>query len=117
MVTATFLVVDRDGLQARAAVQIAKLAAGFESSVTIHNGNVTVDAKSILGLLTLGASPGTPLAVCVAGTDEEEALAALEVLLARQEETAPAHPRPTAGARRSGPFQARTTVGDAHVPA
>ena len=68
------------GLHARAAAQLVKSASFFKSSITLKRPETgfSVDAKSILSVLTLAATKGTILEVSVDGVDEIEALAAME---------------------------------------
>ncbi|MBC7364427.1 MAG: HPr family phosphocarrier protein [Candidatus Aminicenantes bacterium] len=65
------------GLHARAAVKFVNLANRFSSSVKIIKNNTEVDGKSILGILTLAASQGTPIKLVVNGRDEGQAMQAL----------------------------------------
>jgi len=65
------------GLHARAAVKFVNLANRFSSSVKIIKNNTEVDGKSILGILTLAASQGTPIKLVVNGRDEAQAMQAL----------------------------------------
>jgi phosphocarrier protein HPr len=75
---------NRLGLHARAAAKLVQTAGAFSARVTLRRGGDEVDAKSILGLLFLGASQGTSLVFRVDGGDEKEALAALENLIDRR---------------------------------
>lgn len=70
------------GLHARAAAQLVRLASTFESKITLErtDNDVFADAKSILSVLTLAASKGTELEIKVIGSDENEALNAVEGL-------------------------------------
>jgi phosphocarrier protein len=65
------------GLHARAAVKFVNLANRFSSSVKIIKDSTEVDGKSILGILTLAASQGTPIKLVVNGRDEAQAMQAL----------------------------------------
>jgi len=80
----TILVVNRLGLHARAAAQLVRVAAKFESGVTLFraDGNIFANAKSILSVLALAASKGTELSITVEGEDEETALKEIEMLFA-----------------------------------
>ncbi|MGW8179497.1 MAG: HPr family phosphocarrier protein [bacterium] len=64
------------GLHARAAANLVKLTARFESEIKLSrpDHNQRVDGKSILGILLLAAAKGTELQLTVDGKDEEEAL-------------------------------------------
>lgn len=71
---------NRLGLHARAAAKVVHAANSFRSEIFIGTDDEEVNAKSILGLLTLAATKGTPLNVRAEGDDEEEALAAIVTL-------------------------------------
>ncbi|MBI1992653.1 MAG: HPr family phosphocarrier protein [Candidatus Omnitrophica bacterium] len=73
----TVTVVHRQGLHARPAALFVQLAKRFTSKVTVKKGRKIVDGKSIMGLLTLAAGPGTRIAIVTDGPDAEEALGRL----------------------------------------
>jgi phosphocarrier protein len=75
-------IVNKLGLHARAATKLVNCASGFESEVSLVKGTRTVNAKSIMGVLTLAASMGTELVILTDGADEEQAAAALAELFA-----------------------------------
>ncbi len=79
---AQFEVRNKYGLHARASTKLAQLAARYRSTICISrtDGSPEVDAKSILGILTLGAEKGMSLRVHVSGDDAEEALKAIAEL-------------------------------------
>ena len=77
----TFRIKNKLGLHARAAAQFVSLASGFKSEVTILKDGESVNGKSIMGLMMLGASQGTDIEVEAEGEDEAEALAAIEALV------------------------------------
>ena len=68
------------GLHARAAARLVRLATTFESSILLRRaGNdLSVDARSILGLLQLAAAYGVEVTISAEGADEEQAIAAVE---------------------------------------
>ena len=74
-------VVNTLGLHARAAARFVNLAGKYESQIRVGRGSRTVDGKSILGLLLLGAARGSELAIEAEGADEAEALNALCALV------------------------------------
>ena len=82
MVEADVEIVNEKGLHARASAKLAQLASGFVSEVRLSHGGEEVDAKSILGLLLVGAPLGARVRLTCDGPDELEALAALERLIA-----------------------------------
>jgi len=73
---------NRLGLHARAAARFVHTASRFRSQVSAGRDGRTMDGKSILGILLLGASHGTEIEVVVDGPDEVEALDALDALVA-----------------------------------
>ncbi|MFS0741646.1 HPr family phosphocarrier protein [Brevundimonas sp. 3P9-tot-E] len=72
------------GLHARASAKFVKLASEFESEIKVTRDGVTVDARSIMGLLMLGAGIGCGVEVKAEGPDAAEAVAALTDLVARR---------------------------------
>jgi phosphocarrier protein NPr/phosphocarrier protein len=75
---------NRLGLHARAAAKMVAVASRYDARIRVRSGDrQPVDAKSIMGLLTLGAAQGTKLYISVDGDDEEQALAALTDLFER----------------------------------
>lgn len=72
------------GLHARASAKFVKLASSFESEIHVTRDGVTVDARSIMGLLMLGAGIGCSIDVKAEGPDAEEAMDALKDLVARK---------------------------------
>jgi len=74
-------IINRLGLHARAAAEGVKLATTFDASIKIHRSGEVANAKTIMELLMLGATQGTPVVVEATGTDEAEATAALTALI------------------------------------
>ena len=72
------------GLHLRAAAELVKVANKFKSQITIHHGVQNVNAKSLMGLMTLAAAKGTELEFVAEGDDAKDALAALKQLLAQK---------------------------------
>ncbi|MDZ4659113.1 MAG: HPr family phosphocarrier protein [Bythopirellula sp.] len=73
----TVVIQNEQGLHARPAQLLARMALTFESKIEIVCRGQRVDAKSILHLLTLGAVPGTELVIEAHGPDAEAALDAI----------------------------------------
>ncbi len=69
------------GLHARASAKFVKLASGFEADIRVSREGSTVDARSIMGLLMLGAGIGTTIEISAEGPDAEAALNALADLV------------------------------------
>lgn len=76
---------NRQGLHARPAALFVQVANRFKSNIRVRKGREEVDGKSIMGLLTLAASRGSTIEVTIHGSDAEDALQALEQLVARSE--------------------------------
>jgi phosphocarrier protein len=72
------------GLHLRAAAELVKVANKFKSQIIIHHGVQNVNAKSLMGLMTLAAAKGTEMEFAAEGDDAKEALAALKQLLAQK---------------------------------
>ncbi|HNV85604.1 MAG TPA: HPr family phosphocarrier protein [Candidatus Omnitrophota bacterium] len=70
-------VTNKLGLHARPAAMFVELAKKFESLITIRKGRQKVDGKSIMGLMTLAAGPGTEITLMAEGHDAKEAIQGL----------------------------------------
>ena len=66
------------GIHARPAAALARRASEFQSEIYITFMDNRVNAKSIMGLLTLGAGRGSRLVASCTGPDAQEALAAVK---------------------------------------
>jgi phosphotransferase system HPr (HPr) family protein len=69
-------------LHARPAGRLARAAAGFHSAVTISAGDRAVDARSVLLVMSLGATRSTAVTIRAEGDDAVAAVAALGDILA-----------------------------------
>jgi phosphocarrier protein len=78
----TVELVNRLGLHARAASKFVQEASRFVADIRVRHNDEEVNGKSILGLLLLAAPFGSRLTITAEGQDAEEALAALEKLIA-----------------------------------
>ncbi|MBJ7485857.1 HPr family phosphocarrier protein [Brevundimonas sp.] len=83
-VTATANICNTRGLHARASAKFVKLASGFEAEIQVTRDGQTVDARSIMGLLMLGAGNGCAIDISAEGSDAPEAVEALLDLVARK---------------------------------
>jgi phosphocarrier protein HPr len=83
MTSTTLTLHHEAGLHARPAALFVKLAATFQSAITVTLGAKTINAKSIVQVLTLGAKQGSTITVQADGPDEAAAIAALEQLVGR----------------------------------
>jgi len=64
-------------LHARPAAQLVRTAMGFASSIEVHAQDRSANAKSLLAILALGATGGTPLRLSASGEDAGLAVEAL----------------------------------------
>lgn len=71
------------GLHARPAAEFVKLASRFRADVQVEKDGMTVNGKSIMGVMTLAAECGSAIRIRTSGDDAEAALAALVDLVAR----------------------------------
>ena len=82
--TTTLNICNARGLHARASAKFVKLASSFDSEIKVTRAGVRVDARSILGLILVGAGIGGDILVSAEGPDAEEAISALSDLVARK---------------------------------
>ena len=79
-VEANLKIENRLGLHLRAASTLAQTAARFKSQITIIRGKEKISAKSVTGLMMLGAGIGSKLKVRAEGEDAREAIKEIEQL-------------------------------------
>ena len=75
-------IVNQEGLHARPAARIVRLASSFSSEVEIMKDGVGVNGKSIMGVMMLAAECGSQITIRADGPDAEQALSALAELVA-----------------------------------
>ncbi|GJQ64093.1 MAG: phosphocarrier protein HPr [Melioribacteraceae bacterium] len=66
-------IINDAGLHTRPAATIVKLAAKFKSDLQITKDGITINGKSIIGVMTLAAEKGSSIHLTFEGEDEEEA--------------------------------------------
>ena len=81
MLERTVVIANRVGLHARPAAEFVKMSSRFDSDIKLTKDDLTVDGKSIMGVMMLAAECGSELLIAVDGPDEEEALTALVAFL------------------------------------
>jgi phosphocarrier protein HPr len=81
--SAIVTIVNRLGLHARPAMTFVERAMGFEATVKVRrvDGQECVDGKSIMQMMMLAATQGTPIELVAEGPDAEAAIAALKSLV------------------------------------
>ena len=77
----TFTIVNQLGLHARAAAQLVQAANRYRSEIHVEKDGMEVNAKSIMGVLTLAAAKGSRILVSTEGEDCEAAMAALAKII------------------------------------
>ena len=77
----TYVITDKEGIHARPAGELVKLAKSYASSVSVIKEGKKADAKKVFGLMGLGVKQGMEITVQVEGEDEETTAAALETSL------------------------------------
>ena len=69
------------GLHARASAKFVKCAEQFDARITVSCKGHSVPGTSIMGLMMLGACPGSQIAVLASGPDHKDAVSALALLV------------------------------------
>jgi phosphocarrier protein HPr len=77
-------IVNKNGLHARPAAEIVKLAAKFQSEITIVKDDLDVNGKSIMGVMMLAAEHGSTIVLRAEGPDADAALDALSTLVSNK---------------------------------
>ncbi|MCL2245452.1 MAG: HPr family phosphocarrier protein [Treponema sp.] len=77
MTERTVTVINRAGIHARPSAILVQNTKNFKSNIYIEKKGYRINAKSIMGIITLGASYGTELKLIAEGEDEEAAVEAL----------------------------------------
>jgi len=80
----TVQIVNKNGLHARPAAEIVKLAARFQAEITIVKDDLDVNGKSIMGVMMLAAEHGSSITLRAEGPDANEALDALATLVSNK---------------------------------
>ena len=62
------------GLEARPVAQLVQVASQFNSEIYVEIGRKKVNAKSIMGMMTLGLDAGEEITLSANGEDEEDAM-------------------------------------------
>lgn len=83
MITREIQVSNDAGLTARAAATFVQHTNRFSSDIYLHLPGGTVDAKSIMGIISMGIRKGTVITITCEGIDENKAIDDLEELFAQ----------------------------------
>jgi phosphocarrier protein HPr len=77
-------IINKLGLHARASAKLTQTAGRFRSDIWLSRNGRRVNAKSIMGVMMLAAAKGSTVVVETDGPDEEQALRALQNLVANR---------------------------------
>ena len=83
MISKEIIVRCESGLHNKQATYFVQKANEFECSVWLESGNRKMNAKSLLGIMSLGIVSGNTVNLVASGSDAEAAIDALEALLLR----------------------------------
>lgn len=70
-----------NGLEARPVALLVQVASQYKSEIYVESEDRKVNAKSIMGMMTLGLDTGETVTVSANGADEDEAIANIEKFL------------------------------------
>ena len=80
MIETELTVRNRAGIHTRPAASIVKLAAKFQSDVFLIKDGFEINAKSIIGVMTLAADQGSTIILKINGNDEQKAVEEIKAL-------------------------------------
>ena len=72
------------GLEARPVAQLVQIASQYDSEIHVEIGEKRVNAKSIMGMMTLGLDTGEVIVLTANGADEEAAMSGMENYLSNR---------------------------------
>ena len=73
------------GLEARPVAELVQVASQFNSEIYVEIGRKKVNAKSIMGMMTLGLDAGEEITLSANGDDEEAAMTSIEKYLSNNQ--------------------------------
>jgi phosphocarrier protein len=69
-----FIVMNEKGLHTRPSTELVKCASSFKAQITLNYQQLSVNAKSLLGILMLAAAKGAKISIEAEGEDAEDAI-------------------------------------------
>ena len=81
MITKSIRIYIKSGLEAGATAKIVQIASQYDSSIYVKSNENKYNAKSIMGMMSLGLKSGEEIALVVDGADEREAVNEIEQYL------------------------------------
>ena len=85
MITKKMTINIPSGLEARPVALFVQVASRYESSIFVEIKDKKINAKSIMGMMSLGLDKGEEVTVITDGSDESDAMSSIEAYLSGQE--------------------------------
>ena len=85
MISKSMTINIQKGLEARPVALLVQVASQYESSIYVEIQEKKVNAKSIMGMMTLGLAEGEQITIIANGPDEEEAVNAIDKYISKQQ--------------------------------
>ena len=79
------IVLNKQGLHARPAAMFVQIANKFDSKIVVQKDGESVNGKSIMGILMLGAQQGSKIKITIDGQDCQETMLELENFLKQED--------------------------------
>lgn len=84
MITKTMTINLQSGLEARPVALLVQIASQYESHIYVENGAKKINAKSIMGMMSLGLAAGEEITIVADGEDEKKAVSHIEEYLSER---------------------------------
>ena len=84
MITKTMTIQLQSGLEARPVALLVQIASQYESHIYVENGSKKINAKSIMGMMSLGLAAGEEITIVADGEDEKKAVSHIEKYLSER---------------------------------
>lgn len=85
MISKSMTINIQKGLEARPVALLVQAASQYESSIYVEIQEKKVNAKSIMGMMSLGLAEGEQITIIANGPDEEEAVNAIDKYISKQQ--------------------------------
>lgn len=84
MITKTMTINLASGLEARPVALLVQIASQYESHIYVESGTKKINAKSIMGMMSLGLAAGEEITIVAEGEDEGKAVSHIEEYLSEK---------------------------------
>ena len=84
MITKTMTINLASGLEARPVALLVQIASQYESHIYVESGTKKINAKSIMGMMSLGLAAGEEITIVAEGDDEQKAVSHIEKYLSEK---------------------------------